>query len=134
MKFASVSLCITFFFILITAGCSNEEPPAYPEKKVIIREPIKVPVKQESPAPEPPIQTVLPEPPADKKTGAEVLAPEDSDSKKILGSSGEEEKGIYVTKKGDTLEGLAARKDFYGDKLKWPVLYRHNRKNFKRYE
>jgi len=34
---------------------------------------------------------------------------------------------VYQTRKGDTLKSLAGRRDFYGDSLKWPLLYILNR-------
>jgi len=36
----------------------------------------------------------------------------------------EEVTGYYTVKKGDSLSGIAAREDVYGDSLKWPILYR----------
>lgn len=41
-----------------------------------------------------------------------------------------EEKGYYQAKKGDSLSKIAARKDVYGDRLNWVVLYRLNRNQF----
>jgi hypothetical protein len=39
---------------------------------------------------------------------------------------GETEKGYYVTERGDSLSKIAGRKDVYGDRLKWPIIYRMN--------
>jgi hypothetical protein len=38
----------------------------------------------------------------------------------------EEVVGYYIVKKGETLSGIAAREDVYGDSLKWPILYQLN--------
>lgn len=38
----------------------------------------------------------------------------------------EESKGNYLVNKGDTLAGISERKEVYGDRLKWPILYRLN--------
>lgn len=38
----------------------------------------------------------------------------------------EESKGLYLVNKGDTLAGISERKEVYGDRLKWPILYRLN--------
>jgi hypothetical protein len=37
-----------------------------------------------------------------------------------------EEAGYYVVREGDTLYGIAGRKDVYGDSMMWPLLGRHN--------
>jgi hypothetical protein len=39
----------------------------------------------------------------------------------------DDEAGIYLVKKGDTLSGIAARTDVLKDGLKWPILLRLNR-------
>ena len=38
----------------------------------------------------------------------------------------EEMEGYYIVKKGESLYDVASREDVYGNKLKWPVLYRLN--------
>jgi hypothetical protein len=38
----------------------------------------------------------------------------------------EETERYYIVKKGESLYGVASREDVYGNKLKWPILYRHN--------
>jgi len=54
-----------------------------------------------------------PEPPAPRpQTVAALLGP-----------------GQYTVRTGDTLSSVAARREVYGDPLKWPSLYRHNRDN-----
>ena len=37
-----------------------------------------------------------------------------------------EETRYYVVREGDTLYGIAGRKDVYGDPMMWPILGRHN--------
>ncbi len=37
-----------------------------------------------------------------------------------------EDTGYYVVTEGDTLYGIAGRKDVYGDPMMWPILGRHN--------
>ncbi|TAN60930.1 hypothetical protein EPN18_07635 [bacterium] len=34
--------------------------------------------------------------------------------------------GIYIVKKGDTLSGIAAKKEIYGKASMWPLLYKYN--------
>jgi hypothetical protein len=43
-----------------------------------------------------------------------------------VASGPEGAKGLYLVNKGDTLAGISERKEVYGDRLKWPILYRLN--------
>lgn len=38
----------------------------------------------------------------------------------------EQPKGLYLVNNGDTLAGVSGRREVYGDRLKWPILYRVN--------
>jgi hypothetical protein len=38
---------------------------------------------------------------------------------------------IYITKKGDTLESIAGKRQIYGNFLKWPLIYFLNREDLK---
>jgi hypothetical protein len=38
----------------------------------------------------------------------------------------EKANGLYLVNKGDTLAGVSERREVYGDRLKWPILYRLN--------
>jgi hypothetical protein len=41
-------------------------------------------------------------------------------------TASEEVIGYYIVRKGESLSGIAARENVYGDSLKWPILYRLN--------
>ena len=132
MKVAAyvISFCVTLFILGI--GCSKEEPPPSPEKKVKVRKPIKRPVQKKAQA-----STTLEATKSISKTtvakDVKTIAGEEKgpgteetvakEKKEII----EEEKGYYITKKGDTISMIAGKKDVYGDPLKWPILYHANR-------
>jgi len=40
--------------------------------------------------------------------------------------STEQSKGLYLVNRGDTLAAVSGRREVYGDRLKWPILYRIN--------
>jgi hypothetical protein len=71
------------------------------------------PVAQQAEAPSPE------KPEASKEEKPETSAVEKSEAPKV-------EKGIVHVGKGESLSAVAARKDVYGDPLKWPRLYRLN--------
>ncbi|RJR30034.1 MAG: SPOR domain-containing protein [Desulfobacteraceae bacterium] len=43
-----------------------------------------------------------------------------------IAPSTERSKGSYLVNRGDTLAGVSGRREVYGDRLKWPILYRVN--------
>ena len=129
MKVLAGALSIPLLFILLTFGCSKEDAAVYPDEKLIVRGPIKTPVEKATPPPVPSPKPLTPVPDVEKDTTTKAPAINNEDPKKPFKSPSKEKEGIYVTQKGDTLSRLASRKDFYGDKLKWPILYRHNRES-----
>jgi len=126
MKGTAALISILVIFVIIGTGCSGEETPSSssPEKSVI-RQPIQMPVQEKaetltvdlSATPEPAAKTET------KKTVATVT--EKKPEKKSEGLK-QEEKGYYITENGDSLSKIAGRKDVYGDRLKWPIIYRLN--------
>lgn len=69
------------------------------------------------------------------KKEAEVVKPvgvEEKEAQRQEKAPEEEEKVgkgteiYYIVKKGESLYDVASREDVYGNKLKWPIIYRHN--------
>lgn len=124
-----ISICLTLF--LLCGGCSMEEPPPPPVKKIKVVKPIKRPAPEKA-------KTTLTDKEERPKTEAKEVervktaaveekalkTPEADDREKETAK--EEVTGYYIVKKGESLSGVAARKDVYGDSLKWPILYRAN--------
>ena len=65
-----------------------------------------------------------PESPPDKGKEAVAAAQEPEVPEKTPAAKVQE--GYYTVRTGDTLSGIAGRKDVYGDALKWPRLFRLN--------
>lgn len=55
------------------------------------------------------------------------------ESREVLREEKPAQKGYYQAKDGDTLAGIAAKKEVYGSPLKWAILYRLNYEIFKAY-
>lgn len=55
------------------------------------------------------------------KPAVKSLSPSDAAPESL-----DKQKAYYPVKKGETLAGIAGKKEIYGDPLKWPVLYRSN--------
>jgi hypothetical protein len=124
-----ISICLTIF--LLCGGCSIEEPPPPPVKKIKVVKPIKRPAPENAKAT---LTDKEEKPKAEAKEVEEVKTaaveekalktPEADDREKE--TEKEEVTGYYIVKKGESLSGIAARKDVYGGSLKWPILYRAN--------
>jgi len=97
-------------------GCSREKPASKPAQKVVVKEPIPVPVENEAIA-----QT-----PAPAASSAPLVQAKAEENKTPV----TQEKGVYIAKGDETLSTIAARKDVYGDPLKWIILYRYNKSVF----
>jgi hypothetical protein len=124
------TISIFLMFLLCNGACSQEEkplPPLHPQKvvKVISKAPglkgeKKTQVNES-------LKSKL-----EKKGAAEtkpaLVQEGELEKPKIVTEETppKEEKGYYVVMEGDTLSGIAGRKDIYGDPLKWPILGRHN--------
>jgi hypothetical protein len=127
MKVAGTLISIWFIFIII-GGCSKkEEPSSYPEKNVVVRKPIEL-VPQEKAETLTVDLSAMPEPAAKIETKKTVATVAEKGPEKKSESLKGEEKGYYITEKGDSLSKIAGRKDIYGDRLKWPIIYRLNMK------
>jgi cell division septation protein DedD len=127
MKVAAALISILVIFVIIGTGCSSEETTSSSEKPAAVRMPIKMPVQEKAEVVTT-AQSTSPEPVV-KKESKEIVATggEKKPEKKSEGLK-QEEKGYYITEKGDSLSKIAGRKDIYGDRLKWPIIYRLNMK------
>jgi hypothetical protein len=125
MKGTAALVFIWIISILIGTGCSGEEPSSSPEGNVVVRRPIGA-------APQEKAETVTanmdvsPETFSRKDTGERVAEIDGKVRQKKEEGQGETEKGYYITARGDSLSKIAGRKDVYGDRLKWPIIYRLN--------
>jgi hypothetical protein len=124
MKSVATMIAIWVTFFLIGTGCSQEEPPLSSENAAV-RKAIQMPVQEEAGD-----VTVSQESdlgPAAEKESVEIAATiEEEKPEKVIENAKVEENGYYVTKRGDSLSGIARRKDVYGDDLKWPIIYSLN--------
>ncbi|MDB9823405.1 SPOR domain-containing protein [Deltaproteobacteria bacterium] len=125
MKFTATIIPIWVMLFIIGPGCSKEEAPLSFEKTAAVRKAIEMPVREEAGDAK---VTREPEPgPVAEKEVVETAVPiEENKPEKLPESVEEAENGYYVTKKGDSLSGIAGREDVYGDILKWPILYSLN--------
>ncbi|MBN2125991.1 MAG: SPOR domain-containing protein [Deltaproteobacteria bacterium] len=120
-------LCICF-----CSGCSRQEepPPPAPKPKVVKR--IIKPPPQETPPAAPQREEQI-ETASGKESGTSVAPRQQETASEVVKTSGDrpagerKEVGVYVTRPGDSLGGIAAKEEVYGDPLKWPILYRVNR-------
>jgi hypothetical protein len=137
-----IAICLALFFL--GPGCSQEEQP--PVQKTRVTKRIEMPAQEEVETP----VTVEEAKPKPEKTEEEkkeeteekgkeqeqeevkTAAVEEKTQKppqpeiKEKEAATEPEAGYYIVKKGDSLAGIAGKEDVYGDRLKWPVLYRFN--------
>lgn len=115
---------------LIVSGCSRDEQPPVPNKgiKVVKRivKPPPSPPEKESAAPREEEKTIqsTPEP---VETGAleEKILQMPNFDPQPQPATPREDRGHYVSRTGDTLMGIAAKEEVYGNPLKWPILCRY---------
>jgi len=124
MKSAATIISIWVTFFLIGTGCSQEEPPLSSENPAV-RKTIEMPVQEEA-GDATVSQESDPGLTAEKESVEITAAIEEKKPEKVIENVKEEENGYYITKKGDSLSGIARRKDVYGDDLKWPMIYSLN--------
>lgn len=113
---------IALMLWLLYGACSRDEDslPTLQSPKVV-KPIVRAPVSMEKDAP--PNNSTL-HPKSEEKIVEETrpaaveIAPRVAPPK--------EETGYYVVREGDTLNGIAGRKDVYGDPMMWPILGRHN--------
>jgi len=129
MKVAATLISIWVIFIIIGTGCSKEETSSSPspEKATAVRRPIKMPVQEKAEIVTV-AQSAMPEPAAKTETKKTVATVAEKGLEKKTEGLKQEEKGYYITEKGDSLSRIAGRKDIYGNGLKWPIIYRLNMK------
>ena len=125
-----ITICLTLF--LFCVSCSREESAPPPVQKPKIRKPIKMPPPEEAKtaisAVEEKAKTKAKESEEIKKAEIEEKSLKKPETKAVEKEKVKEEViGYYIAKSGDSLSGIAAREDVYGDPLKWPILYRLNR-------
>ena len=110
--------------LMIVAGCSNGEDSGFPEANSSVRQTIKLPASGESGKPESPAaaEDLSKTAPEEIENRAEKADP---DIKQVTPDKIE---GQYIVKEGDSLTGIANKKDIYNSHLKWSILYRENRK------
>jgi hypothetical protein len=116
MKRACLSISILMILSLLPAGCSREKPSSKPVQKAVVKEPISIPVEKET--------AVQPRPNGSPSPIPNAENPGENSSPVI------QEKGFYIAKGVESLATIAAKKDVYGDPLKWILLYRYNRSAF----
>ena len=129
MKVPAIAISICLTCLITGMGCSKDEPSPYFEKEAVVRKPINNPV-QEKRETLTPSQNVASRPAVKKEKPVEADSIEISVNDEEPATITEDNKGIYVTDKGDSLSIIAKRKDVYGDSLKWPILYRLNKEKF----
>ncbi|OPL11398.1 MAG: hypothetical protein AVO38_04390 [delta proteobacterium ML8_D] len=120
MRKVTAMLTICLMCLLGTAACSKEEPPLHPPQKpqrIKIVKPVEVQEleKQEAPVP--------------REQDKGEIPTEEAEEGKIAVAKDipEMETGrYYIVKKGESLYDVACREEVYGNKLKWPILYRYN--------
>lgn len=128
-----ISICLTLF--LCCGGCSREEPPQPPAKKIMVVKPIKRPAPENA---KPLLTGVEEKAKTDVEEGGEVKTAAVEEKELKIPETGEmekkpamgEETGYYIVKKGESLSGISAREDVCEDPLKWPILYRINLDKF----
>ena len=131
MKVAAIATCICLTCLIIGVGCSKDEPPFYAEREAVVRQPINKPVEMKTEIP-PPAQDVTSQPEVKKEEGIIADDIKVSGNDEVFAPVMEEDEGIYVTDKGDSLSSIAGKNDVLGDASKWPVLYRLNKEMFQK--
>jgi len=150
MEKATVILTIGLVFFLGTVACSKKEPPPPAPKKlqkIKIVKPVEVqePEKQKAPisSGQERAKISAKEPEADKVAAVGEVPKTETGEAKPAGveekpaqmqeraaegeqTADEETETYYIVKKGESLCDVASREDVYGNKLKWPLLFRHN--------
>jgi hypothetical protein len=121
MKYAYTIILVA---LIITAGCSSEENTDPPEIKTSVRQAIKLPASSNSGKPDSPAaaEELSKTKPGDIKNRSRIP---DADIKQV---KPEKKEGQYIVREGDSLPGIANKKDIYNSHLKWTILYRDNRK------
>jgi hypothetical protein len=125
MKIAATIVSIWVMLLILGTACSREDQSPPEGEATAVRKTIQKPVRQEA------VSATVPqeyEPaPAGETDPVEIAATiEEKKPEKVIENTKVEENGYYVTKRGDSLSGIAGREDVYGDDLKWPVIYRLN--------
>jgi hypothetical protein len=147
MRNVATILSIGLMFFLGTMACSKEEPPPDKPQKIKIVMPVEVqePEKQKAPIPSDQEkegisadkveegkgavakQITEKEPGELKPGGVEEGASQMQERATGKVETTEKEAGrYYIVKKGESLYDVASREEVYGNRLKWPILYRFN--------
>jgi len=116
MKLASLAVSILIISSLSLLGCSREKPSDTAAQKTVVKKPITKPLEEANIGQGLPVNGSAPAPETEKT----------DETKKAE----KEKNGFYLTKGDESLSKIAARKDVYGDPLKWILIYRFNREAF----
>ena len=127
MKYAYTIILVS---LMIAAGCSNGEDSDFQEANTSVRQAIKLPAstddgKPDSPAAAEDLSKTRPEDIKNRVKKAEA---------EIRQVTPEKKEGQYIVQEGDSLPGIASKKDIYNSHLKWSILYRENRKALASYK
>lgn len=135
MKFRVFAVLICLSLSLFGSGCAGEEDLPIPEQKASVKKPIVRPLPAETPPAEPSPEQDNDNKPKEAMDAGAVTEkkteniPEEKPEVKSVEK--EEVKGVYVTRKGDTLSGIAGRKNVMDDPMKWTILYLLNLEQLK---
>lgn len=134
-----LGILMVAFQAMISWGCSEEKQPEPPIPQVLVR--------MQFPASPGPAMTSPRggDPAAEDRPASGILEPVKAGlvEREIKGDhaaavTGDMEKplpreGVYRVRPGDTLAGIASKKEVYGNPLKWTCLYRLNREELRRF-
>jgi type IV secretory pathway VirB10-like protein len=126
----TVAIFLIFAASFFAGACSDPAPQEIQETKVVV--PIEKPPAERHPVPAKPEVTAtdefaleIPQMGALEKEQLAVPSPVEQTEKQTAAIEMEAD-DHYVVQAGDTLAGIAARSDVYGDPMKWPSLFRLN--------
>jgi cell division septation protein DedD len=147
-KLLSIFAAVIFSSILLY-GCSGEEPSMPPQGKAaaVVKKTIEKPpaaAVHTGPASRGDDRIAASSTRAAEETASSDVSPKEVEKERSMPAAesaqkpepsrketksptpSEEPAGVYLVKRGDTLAGIAGKREVYGDRLKWPIVYRMN--------
>lgn len=115
--------------LMIAAGCSNGEDTDS-EIKTSVRQPIKLPASSDSKKPDYPAAAEELSDKIPDNIRSQAVTP-DTEINQV---EPERKEGQYIVREGDSLPVIANKKNIYNSHLKWPILYRDNRRALAEYK